>query len=265
MELVNEMSILQQNKNTFNKIMAGLKKYKSEMDGNAQKSISVRLDKEKYFNAVFQVLVKYELDNIVMETNGDRTYFCAKVSGYVSGVSSNSYYGYRNSQIQEDVALAYIQRVQKNHDSSWRRDEHAEELLEYAGVNMYSSEQEIKRSQAYHTLNSAVSELMSSKIDVVLKDKVHVRLKTRRNMIPLIIYSESNNELDYPHEGLYGSGLMATSCRTKDWLDSIVAKGSINNMCSLAMRYTPYNQWTLLDFSHLDCVDKNAMQLKYQN
>ena len=251
--MINEMSIMQQNKNVFNKLISKLKRYKN----HPQKYLDKVMLNENLFSADFHMIFELEVKNIFTEQCNDWVYFLAEVNTKLNNIQ----YNYHR---QEDPAFMFVKYHATMERGNWRAKESVMDAFEMMGLHCSPSlsDSEIQKSAPYKVLSPALDELRADNFDLVLRDKVHTRVKTRRNVLPLCYYKIEEDILNYPTSTLTG-GLMSTSCRGESFLHHVA--GNMDDKVRQIMEYTPWDDWTSIDFTNQNKIVNVKWEESYQN
>jgi hypothetical protein len=243
MGIINEASAIQQNKNMFNKVIGMAKRYENR--AKVEKDVTFRLNDDILGGPSFTIKFKFVIDGYDLIQEQDWVYICAKVHLEPSRV----WYGWRNSSV--DPAYEFINSCLKFEKGSWQAPSSnlIDAVVADTGLhtNHEYSQQEIAKTEAYKRLTNALSEIQSVTYNTELRKEVHKRLKTRTNVVPLAFFRTEDGDLNVPTDYLPYGKPMATACRTDYSLSGILKNAK--SIGEYMMRYTPFDKWTIADFS----------------
>ena len=245
MQMINEITIMQQNKNIFNKLLSYLNKYKDvHKRSGTRKDIFLKINNAH--NLRVHVCVDMCIKNFIAIQEKNFVFFCAKLDPKLWGVT----FSYNKLILGNDkAALGYMRMILDDWDSFGGPSKEQRDWLESEGIKPGVSNDEIKSSNPYKNISKSLEALSDAEYKVTLDDGIQSHLTVRENIMPLLYYDIKKEEFNYP-KNQYGYRNPRSSRGTFQIQDVNIRSRytiSVDDMCLRSVAYTPYTYWTILE------------------
>ena len=231
MGLINEASVLQRNKNFFNKLKSEIIK-NPVIDTYLIRHVSVNVSTvDRDVDTRFFFKVKYNIIDIGLHTLSDKVFVYAKLEPFIQLDTFNV--DSRQRDPGHNIPDVVIQKLKEN--------------------NPYNSmsDTDIMNSKIYKSYTEDLLKVLDARCSLELRSSVYPKFPFRTNAIPLAIYTESTNRIDFPERELsrWESNLTTRKCRRSEDIDNVKRINEISGLANLCKNYTPYRKWTEVKFS----------------
>lgn len=181
MQMINEITVENKNRNLFNKILYFLKKNRSVLNsGRLKKTIFLSVPVMGRV-MTYSTKVVIHMEDMVVVPCGKLIYFCAKFAPTLDSLE------YKGKTDYKDMALFTIRSIVDPHNSFFVTDTERG-LVNDVGVTSSSSDDYIKSTVMYKELSEGLKRVGDVKIKTILKPGVVKRMNIRENIIPLASY-----------------------------------------------------------------------------
>jgi hypothetical protein len=251
--MINEITIMQKNKNIFNKVTASLNKYKNDLMKAGRIPIKIgHIDTRLSDGTLVKpgATIKIVLGDIITVKEKSSIFFCTKLNPKVMYNSGEP------DRDKGDLALDYIRKNAQYlySNKSWQIDtDSLEQRLKDEYISDSNSDSAIKLSNLYKELRETFNQLQDIQITLNLREEVYKRLSIRENIMPLIVYDIQKDSYQYCYTHLGNRSINSTFNKNSIGSQILISDGQegVNKMCENTVTYTPYSRYTEIDKSNI--------------